>query len=75
MSPLLLFGGFGRMSTDPGVIVFGTLSTHYVGLAQAHGTGRVAVWGDFWILWDQEINRNDDAGTTPTVQFWNNLLL
>ncbi len=39
-----------------------------------HGSGRVAVWGDDWIVLSEEITRVDDRGARPTATFWKNAL-
>jgi len=53
---------------------FATLPPDRMGLAITHGAGRVIVWGDDWILSDQELLRKDKAGSLPTSVLWTNAL-
>ncbi len=45
-----------------------------VGLALAYGAGRVALWGDDWIVLSEEVTRVDSQGAHPTAAFWKNAL-
>jgi hypothetical protein len=75
VSSLLVYGGFRLTSTDPNAVAFATLGQAPLGLALAHGAGRVVIWGDDWILSDKELSRTDAAQAQPTAVFWRNALL
>jgi len=74
VSSLYFLGGFAMTSSDPAAVPFASLSVYTVGLALAHGSGRVAFWGDDWIVLTQEIVRVDAEGAHPTAVFWKNAL-
>ena len=74
VSSLLLYGAFRLATANENATAFATLPPDRVGLAITHGAGRVVVWGDDWILSDQELLRKDKAGSQPTSVFWTNAL-
>jgi len=74
VSSLLLYGAFRLASANENATAFATLPPDRMGLAITHGAGRVIVWGDDWILSDQELLRKDKAGSLPTSVFWTNAL-
>jgi hypothetical protein len=72
---LIFYGGFALNSGDGMAAPFATISTATVGLARSWGSGRVAVWGDDWVVLTSEVNRMDSGTSTlPTQVFWKNLL-
>jgi hypothetical protein len=74
VSSLLFYGGFRLVSTSADAVAFATSPPEALGLAITHGAGRVVLWGDDWILSDQELRRKDENGAQPTTVFWNNAL-
>jgi hypothetical protein len=75
VSSLPIEGGYGMTTTDPNASVFATYSTtQTIGLALAHGSGRVALWGDDWVVADSQIDRADSGGAYPDQTFWTNVL-
>ncbi|MEI9938052.1 MAG: hypothetical protein WDO69_12605 [Pseudomonadota bacterium] len=74
VSSLYFFGGFPMTTTDPAAVPFASIASATVGLALAHGNGRVALWGDDWIVLSEEVTRVDSQGGRPTAAFWKNAL-
>lgn len=75
VSSLLFFGGFGLTSSNPNAVAFATIPPDTVGFAITQGAGRVAIWGDDWLLSDQEMTRVDQDNSQPTSVFWTNALV
>jgi|GEM_PF-449472 len=74
VSSLYFFGGFPMTTSDPTAVQFASIGLTAVGLALTHGNGRVAVWGDDWIVLSEELTRVDGSGAQPTATFWKNAL-
>jgi hypothetical protein len=75
VSALRFYGGIYVQSTLDASVVLGKVGNDAIGMATQHELGRSVIFGDDWILLDQEVNRVDDAGAYPTRTFWRNALL
>lgn len=85
---LLFFGGASVGDVDGGDAAtyptYATLGADIVGRVGLYGAGRIIVFGDEWISYDQELNYTIDAGplpadgganaSTPTKQYWHNVV-
>ena len=74
VSSLRLYGGFRLKTNNQNAVAFATIAPDPVGFAVTQGAGRVVVWGDDWLLSDQEVRRIDEAKAAPTAVFWKNAL-
>ncbi len=85
---LLFYGGASVGDVDGGDAAtyptYATFAADIVGRVGFYGTGRIVVFGDEWISYDQEVNYTIDAGplpedgganaSTPTKQYWHNVV-
>jgi hypothetical protein len=72
---IMFYGGYQLTSGDGMATPFATVSNQPAGLARSWGQGRVAVWGDDWVVLTSQLDRVDSATTSyPTRIFWRNLL-
>jgi hypothetical protein len=72
---VIFYGGFQLTSGDGMATAFANVSNQPAGLARAWGDGRVAVWGDDWVLLTSQLDRVDSVTSSyPTRVFWRNLL-
>jgi hypothetical protein len=85
---LLFYGGASVDDVDGGdagtYSTYVTLGADVVGRVGFYGRGRIVVFGDEWISYDQEVNYTIDAGplpedgganaSTPTKQYWHNVV-
>lgn len=74
VTSLRFYGGHQLTSDDAMATPFALVDATPVGLARSWGEGRVAVWGDDWILLTGELDYTDTDTSHPTQVFWRNAL-